>query len=448
MIKRGGTMLSLMIAGAVITSVRAGETPLPSIVILLADDLGYGDLGCFGHPTIRTPNLDRMAADGVKFTQYYAWCYCTPSRAALLLGRLPVRSGLNRVLGASSTGGLPDGETTLAEALKARGYATMCIGKWHLGHHPRFLPTRHGFDHYLGIPYSNDMDRAKEDEPPIPLMRDETIIEQPAVQDTLTRRYTEAALKFIRDHADGARKGQPFFLYLPYTFPHVPLHASPAFRGKSLRGLYGDVVEELDDSVGQILQVLRQEQLAGSTLVVFTSDNGPWLSQKLNAGSAGLFREGKGTTWEGGVRVPCLAWWPGTIAPGRVVQDLASELDLFATCIELAGGRLPANRPYDSQSLVPLFRGTGSGSRYEVFYYYDDQVTAVRQGPWKLHQKTIEAASGQTKSQIQSPPLLFNLAVDPSERFNVALEHPEVVKRLVKVIEAHRARVSPGSPQR
>jgi arylsulfatase A len=306
---------------------------------------------------------------------------------------------------------------------------------------------RHGFDHYLGIPYSNDMDRADQGEPPIPLMRDETVIEQPAVQDTLTRRYTEEALKFIRDHAALARQGQPFFLYLPYTFPHVPLHASPAFRGKSPRGLYGDVVEELDASVGQLLQVLRQEQLAGSTLVVFTSDNGPWLSQKLDAGSAGLLREGKITTWEGGVRVPCLAWWPGTIAPGRVVQDLASELDLFATCIELAGGRLPADRPYDSHSLAPLFRGTGSGSRNEVFYYFDDQVTAVRQGPWKLHQKTIESASGQTKSQIQSPPLLFNLATDPSERFNVALEHPDVVERLTKVIEAHRASVSPGSPQ-
>jgi len=447
MTKLCGSMIGLMIAGAVIPSVWAEATPLPSIVILLADDLGYGDLGCFGHPTIRTPNLDRMATEGVKLTQYYAWCYCTPSRAALLLGRLPVRSGLNRVLGARSTGGIPDGEITLAAALKARGYATMCIGKWHLGHRPQFLPTRHGFDHYLGIPYSNDMNRADLGEPPIPLMRDETVIEQPAVQDTLTRRYTEEALKFIRDHADGARKGQPFFLYLPYTFPHVPLHASPAFRGKSPRGLYGDVVEELDDSVGQILQVLRQEQLAGSTLVVFTSDNGPWLSQELNAGSAGLFREGKGTTWEGGVRVPCLAWWPGTIAPGRVVQDLASELDLFATCIELAGGRLPADRPYDSHSLVPLFRGTGSGSRNEVFYYYDDQVTAVRQGPWKLHQKTYEWASGETKSQIQSPPLLFNLATDPSERFNVAIEHPNVVVRLTKVIEGHRATVSPGSPQ-
>src|SRR5271166_3995050 len=267
-----GSMVCLAIAGAAINSVRAEETPLPSIVILLADDLGYGDLGCFGHPTIRTPNLDRMATEGVKFTQYYAWCYCTPSRAALLLGRLPVRSGLNRVLGARSTGGIPDGEITLAAALKARGYATMCIGKWHLGHHSEFLPTRHGFDHYLGIPYSNDMDRTKEGEPPIPLFRDERIIEQPALQEALTERYTQEAVKFIRDHAAGALQGRPFFLYLPYTFPHVPLHASDSFRGKSPRGLYGDVVEELDDSVGQVLQVLRQEQLAGSTLVVFTSD--------------------------------------------------------------------------------------------------------------------------------------------------------------------------------
>ncbi len=233
--KRRGLMFGLMIAAAAMATARAKEARLPSIVILLADDLGYGDLGCYGHPTIRTPNLDRMAAEGVRFTQYYSWCYCTPSRAALLLGRLPVRSGLNRVLGPKSTGGIPAGEITLAQALKARGYATMCIGKWHLGHLPQFLPTRHGFDHYLGIPYSNDMNRADYGEPPIPLLRDETVIEQPAVQETLTQRYTVEALKFIRDHATLARQGRPFFLYLPYTFPHVPLHAGQSFRGKSPR---------------------------------------------------------------------------------------------------------------------------------------------------------------------------------------------------------------------
>jgi arylsulfatase A-like enzyme len=437
----------IIIALAAFVPAQADPARAPNIVILLADDLGYGDLGCYGHPTIRTPNLDRMAAEGLKFTQYYAWNYCTPSRAALLTGRLPVRSGLNRVLGPKSTGGIADQEITLAQALKKRGYVTMCIGKWHLGHHPRYLPTRHGFDHYFGIPYSNDMDRADVGEPPIPLLRDERTIEQPAVQETLTPRYTEEALKFIRDQASGARQGRPFFLYLPYTFPHVPLHASPAFRGKSPRGLFGDVVEELDGSVGRILQALRDLKLASSTLVIFTSDNGPWLVQGLNAGSAGLFHEGKGTNWEGGVRVPCLAWWPGTIAPGRVVQDLASHLDLFATCVELAGGQLPSDRPLDSHSLVPLLRGTGPGSRDEVFYYYDNQVTAVRQGPWKLHIRTIEAESGLTEFRTYAIPLLFNLATDPSERFNVAVQYPDEIDRLLKLIESHRAKATPGDPQ-
>jgi arylsulfatase A-like enzyme len=440
----GGVAVAL----AALAPAQAGPSRPPNIVILLADDLGYGDLGCYGHPTIRTPNLDRMAAEGLRFTQYYAWCYCTPSRAALLTGRLPVRSGMNRVLGPQSTGGIPDREITLAEALKARGYATTCIGKWHLGHHPRFLPTRHGFDHYFGIPYSNDMDRAEDDEPPIPLVRDETVVEQPAVQETLTPRYTREALKFIHEQAGGGRQGRPFFLYLPYTFPHVPLHASSAFRGKSPRGVYGDVVEELDGSVGQILQALRDLKLADSTLVIFTSDNGPWLAHGFNGGSAGLFREGKLTNWEGGVRVPCLAWWPGTIGPGRVVQDLASELDLFATCLELAGGQLPADRPFDSHSLVPLLHGTAEGPRHEVFYYYDDELTAVRQGPWKLHLKTIDAASGRTEFEVHSPPLLFNVAVDPSERFNMAGRRHDVVQRLMSLIESHRASVTPGEPQR
>jgi arylsulfatase A-like enzyme len=417
------------------------------VVLLLADDLGYGDLTCQGHPTIRTLHLDQMAIEGLRFTQFYAACYCTPSRAALLTGRLPVRSGLNRVLGPKSRGGIPVGEMTLGDALKARGYATSCIGKWHLGSQPGYLPTRHGFDHYLGIPYSNDMDRAREGEPPIPLLRDEMVIEQPAIQESLTRRYTDEALSFIRRQAPSARQGQPFFLYLAYTFPHVPLHAGAEFLGKSPRGLYGDVVEELDESVGQILQTLRSEDLSKSTLVVFTSDNGPWLFQGRDGGSAGLLREGKGTTWEGGVRVPCLAWWPGTIGPGRVVQDLASELDLLATCVELAGGKLPEDRPYDSQSLVPVLRGSGHGSRNEIFYYYDTQVTALRQGPWKLHIKTIEALSGVDKLQDRSPPLLFNLIVDPSERFDVAHEHPDVAARLLKAIEAHRASVAPGIPQ-
>jgi arylsulfatase A len=426
---------------------HAGEVRAPNIVILFADDLGYGDLGCYGHPTIRTPYLDRMAAEGIKFTQYYGASFCTPSRAALLTGRLPIRSGLNRVLNPNSTGGIPDNEITLGEALTAKGYSTMCIGKWHLGHLPQYLPTRHGFDHYFGIPYSNDMDVKKSGNPPIPLMRDETIIEQPAVQETLTMRYTREAIRFIQSQGGQARPGHPFFLYLAYTFPHVPLHASKAFRGKSPRGLYGDVVEEIDWSAGQILARLRDLGLAESTLVFFTSDNGPWLIKGLQGGSAGLLREGKGSTWEGGVRVPCLAWWPGTIAPGRAALDLVSELDVFATCLELAGAKIRDDRPIDGVSLVSLLRGTGPSPRTHVYYYQAAELTAVRSGPWKLHLKTINPASGQDQAQASDPPLLFHLTMDPGEHTNVAREHPDVIEQLLKDIDAHRQVVIPGNPQ-
>ncbi len=428
-------------------SLQAGEPPAPNIVIMIADDLGYGDLGCYGHPTIRTPHLDRMAAEGIKLSQFYAAHLCTPSRAALLTGRLPIRSGLNVVLFPNSTGGIPDGEITLAEALKARGYATLCIGKWHLGHLPAYLPTRHGFDHYFGIPYSNDMVATQKAYPPIPLFRDETIIEQPAVQETLTLRYTREAISFIRNHCATAQP-QPFFLYLAYTFPHIPLHAGKAFRGKSPRGLFGDTVEEIDWSAGQILAALRDEGIAGSTLVVFTSDNGPWLSQKLNGGSAGLLREGKGSTWEGGVRVPCLAWWPGTIAPARTSLDLASELDLFTTCLDLAGAKIPEDRAIDGISLVPLLRGTGPSPRSRLFYYHAAALFAVRRGPWKIHLKTTHPGSGNEKAQAHDPPLLFNLTTDPSEQFNVAGQHPNVVAQLLKEAEDHRRTIKPGPPQR
>jgi arylsulfatase A-like enzyme len=427
-------------------SVAADDARAPNVVILLADDLGYGDLGCYGHPTIRTPHLDQMAAQGIKFSQFYAAHLCTPSRAALLTGRLPIRSGLNVVLYPNSTGGIPDSEITLADALRSRGYATMCIGKWHLGHLPAYLPTRHGFDHYFGVPYSNDMDVKKSGYPPIPLLRDETVIEQPAKQETLTLRYTREALSFIRDHHTAARS-QPFFLYLAYSFPHIPLHAGKAFRGKSPRGLYGDVVEEIDWSVGQILSALRDAGLAESTLVFFTSDNGPWLIQQLHGGSAGLLREGKGSTWEGGMRVPCLAWWPGTIPPGRIALDVASSLDLFPTCLELAGAKIAEDRPYDGVSLARLLRGTGPASRTDVYYYHADELFAVRHGPWKLHLKTIHPAAGEKKPRAHNPPLLFNLALDPSERLNVAAQHPDLIQQFLKIVENHRQEVKPGTPQ-
>ena len=437
--------LAFLAAGTV--SAPSADLPAPNLVIMVADDLGYGDLGCYGHPTIRTPNLDRMAAEGLKFTQYYGMPVCTPSRAALLTGRLPIRSGLNRVLFPNSTGGIPDAEITLAEALKTRGYATMCVGKWHLGHLPQFLPTRHGFDHYFGIPYSNDMDSPKVRYPPIPLMRDASIIEQPANQDTLTLRYTREAMRFIHDQSASARQGHPFFLYVPYTFPHIPLHASKAFRGKSPRGLYGDVVEELDWSVGQILATIRDQGLAESTLVVFTSDNGPWLVKKQQGGSAGLLRDGKGTTWEGGVRVPCLAWWPGTITPGRVVQDLATAMDWFATGLDLAGAPVPADRPIDGFSLGSVLHGTRSSPREFVYYYSDTKLMAVRRGPWKLHLETVEPAADATKTRGHDLPQLFNLAIDPSERFNVATQNPEVVRQILADVAAHQRDLKPGKPQ-
>ncbi len=347
-----------LVGGRCVGATRDAAFPeKPNLVILFADDLGYGDLGCFGHPSIRTPHLDRMAAEGMKLTQFYvAAPVCTPSRSALLTGRLPIRNGMygqrRRVFYPDSTGGLPDEELTLAELLRQRGYATACIGKWHLGHLPQYLPTRHGFDCYFGLPYSNDMQNVRQGHPPLPLMRNEEIIEQPVDQFTLTRRYTEEAVNFVRNS-----KEKPFFLYLAYTFPHVPLYASKDFRGRSRRGLYGDVVEELDWSVGVILQMLREEGLAERTLVFFTSDNGPWLIQRLNGGSAGLLRDGKGSTFEGGMRVPAIAWWPGTIAPGQVSMELACSMDLFTTGLKLAGAEVPSDRIIDGVDMTPIFRG-------------------------------------------------------------------------------------------
>jgi arylsulfatase A-like enzyme len=438
----GGILVCLMTTMVA----QSAEVRPPNFVIILADDLGYGDLGCYGHPTIRTPHLDQMAAEGVKFTQYYAAPVCTPSRAALLTGRFPIRSGLNHVLFPTSTGGIPDDEVTLAQALKAHGYATVCIGKWHLGHLPRYLPRRHGFDHYFGVPYINDMDVKKSGHPPIPLLRDETVIEQPAVQDSLTLRYTREALRWIQGGRVETGRRRPFLLYVAYNSVHVPLHAGKAFRGKSPRGLYGDAVEEIDWSVGQIMAAIREEGLAESTMVFFTSDNGPWLTQGSHGGSAGLLLEGKGSTWEGGVRVPCLAWWPGTIAQGRVALELVSELDLFPTCLELAGLATPGERPLDGVSFATVLRSTGPSLRSHVYHYLGVELMAVRSGPWKLHLKTVNPGSGQARPQVHNPPLLFNLMVDPSERTNVADQHPDVIRQILNDVDAHRQSVKPRHP--
>ncbi|MBX3413718.1 MAG: sulfatase [Pirellulales bacterium] len=450
-------LASLIVLGSIISvPCFADDKTLPNIVVIFTDDMGYGDLGCYGHPTIRTPQLDQMAAEGLRFTQFYSCApVCTPSRAGLLTGRLPIRSGLcsskRRVLFPDSTGGLPDEEITLAEALSAHGYQTICIGKWHLGHQPSYLPTKHGFDHYFGIPYSNDMSAATNaagklrNWPPLPLIRDLETIETEPDQGKLTERYTEEAIRFINEATTPENRERPFFLYLPHTMPHVPVFASERFAGQSPRGLYGDVIETIDWSTGEILRTLREKGLADNTLVFFTSDNGPWLSQKMRGGSAGLLRGGKGSTWEGGQRVPGIAWWPGRVKPATT-QAIASNLDLFPTCLALAGVPAPSDRPLDGLDITPVLDGDPSGPRTVFLYYRDDEPFALRKGPWKIHVKS-QAGYGQVKPDLHDPPLLFHLDHDPSETVDVAKEHPEVVKDLLDELARHKAAIEPGKPQ-
>ncbi|MCY4158939.1 MAG: sulfatase [Bacteroidetes bacterium] len=414
----------------------------PNFVIIFTDDMGYGDVGIYGHPTIRTPHLDRMAAEGVRFTQFYTGSFvCTPSRAALLTGRLPVRSGMAheriRVLFPPSKGGIPEEEVTIAEALKSVGYATAAIGKWHLGHVSGHFPTDHGFDEYFGIPYSNDMMPTPglkgriQTYPPLPLMRGTDIIEVNPDQRFLTRRYTEESISFIRNNTD-----TPFFLYLPHSMPHVPLFASDEFEGKSTRGIYGDVIEEIDWSVGQILDVLRETGLDRKTLVIFTSDNGPWLTEGLEGGTAGLLRDGKGTTWEGGMRVPAIAWWPGTILSGHTTQALGTTMDLLPTLLTLAGTEIPTDRIMDGVDLMPVLQDPVANVREKVYYYRGIQLWAARKGPWKLHYITQSAYVGD-QPVVHNPPLLYDLERDPRERFNVAAEEPEVILEIQAMVDQH-----------
>jgi len=420
------------------------ESDRPNIIIIFTDDMGYGDVGVYGHPTIRTPHLDRMAEEGMKFTQFYsAASVCTPSRAGLLTGRLPVRSGMMskelRVLFPFSAKGLPQKEITIAEALKNEGYSTAAVGKWHLGHQSPYLPTDHGFASYFGIPYSNDMDHSGM--PPTPLMEDEEIIEQPADQTTLTKRYTERSISFIRDN-----RQQPFFLYLAHTFPHIPLYASEDFRGSSSRGLYGDVIEEIDWSTGQILNELAILGLAENTLVFFTSDNGPWLTEDQEGGSAGLLKDGKGTTWEGGMRVPALAWWPGTVPAGEVSQALGTTMDLFTTSIELANAEIPDDRIIDGVNLMPVLTGKTDQVREMIYYYRSEDLYAVRWGPWKMHFITQSSYVGD-EPVLHDPPELYHLEIDPSERFNIADEHPEVLSEMMELVKQHKSHLVRGDDQ-
>ncbi len=437
---------------------EAAMSSRPNFVIIFTDDMGYGDLGVYGHPSIKTPHLDNMAAEGQKWTSFYAAAnVCTPSRAALLTGRYPIRSGMcgdnRRVLFPDSDGGLPQHELTIAKALKSAGYNTAAIGKWHLGHLPQYLPTSHGFDSYFGIPYSNDMDGVELEEGidefrdprieyfQVPLMRNEEIIERPADQNTITKRYTEEAVKFITDN-----KEKPFFLYLAHSLPHVPLFASEAFKGTSERGLYGDVVEEIDWSVGQIIETLKKEGLDKNTFVVFTSDNGPWAVFNEQAGSSGPFYGAKGISYEGGVREPAIFWWPGRIKPA-VVSKIGSTLDLLPTISSLAGVRLPDDRVYDGIDLSAVLRGENSSPRNELIYYHGTKIFAARKGDFKLYFYSGNQIGFPAKLKKLESLQLYNLAHDPAEKYELAAQHSDVVEDIKRMVEAHQAGMVPAPSQ-
>ena len=432
-------------------AVRA-ETRPPNVILILADDLGYGDIGPFGSRTNRTPNLDRMAAEGMRLTSFYAAPVCTPSRAQILTGCYAKRVSLPNVLFPKSPDGLSSQEQTVADLLRQRGYATMVIGKWHVGDHPDFLPTRHGFDHYFGLPYSNDMGPneaaatatnapvKKSQTPPLPLIRDDRVIEtvNGRGQDSLTERYTDEAVKFIRDH-----QKQPFFLYLPHTAVHTPIHPGDKFRGRNGTP-FNDWVEELDASAGRVLDTVRQTGLADRTLVIFTSDNGPWLPQGTNAGVAGPLRGGKGSTWEGGVREPTIAWWPGRVPAGTSCDAVAANFDFLPTFVKLAGGSLPADRKLDGQDIFPLLFGQTKTSPHEAFYYFNgSRLQAVRSGPWKL---SVVARAGELPTATTPfVPHLYNLDTEIGERTDVAAQNPEVVRRLAQLVAGMEADLGAGT---
>jgi arylsulfatase len=444
----------------------AAQTRLPNIVILFTDDQGYADVGVFGAKGFETPNLDRLAAEGAVFRNFHvAQPVCSASRCGLLTGCYPNRLGIHGALGPRSAVGISSNETTLAQLVKQRGYATAVYGKWHLGDAPVFLPTRHGFDEYFGLPYSNDMwplhpdlvklppdaDARKRGYPDLPLIEGERAVIPKVThedQNQLTTWYTERAVKFIERNRE-----RPFLLYVAHNMPHVPLHVSDKFRGKTERGLYGDVIEEIDWSVGQILEALKRWHLDENTWVIFASDNGPWLSYGNHSGSALPLREGKGTTWEGGTRVPCIMRWPGKIPAGTDTMDMLMTIDLFPTIGNVVGAKLPSHR-IDGLDVWPLIsRQPGATNPHAGywFYYESNQLQSVVSGDgrWKLQlPHTYRTMAGQPQGHDGTPgpyrdrrieqAELYDLANDIGEETDVAARHPEVVKQLEGVAEAAR----------
>jgi len=421
----------------------------PNVILIITDDQGWVDLGSYGSDNLFTPHLDNLAINGLRFTDFYSVAAsCSPSRAAFLTGMYPQRVGLPNVLMPQSKRGLHLQERTLAEMLKELGYATAIFGKWHLGHDSLHLPLSHGFDEYFGIPYSNDMtpDAIKNpnpyarQHPPIPLVEGFSTIESEPDQSLLTQQYTERALAFIE-----ANRENPFFLYMPHTFPHVPLFVSDPFKGRSGAGLYGDVIMEIDWSVGQIMETLYQHGLTQNTLVIFSSDNGPWLIKGTHSGQVGPLREGKGTTFEGGHRVPMIMSWQGVITPG-VTNAVSSSMDIMPTIAEI--NQAPSGPfPFDGQSLMGVISG-GVSPHEALFFYHIYELQAVRSGPWKLHvphrYRTIDEATMSTPtfqgaySQDSIPLSLFHLESDIGESINLASTHPDIVNQLMGYLDEMR----------
>jgi len=432
----------------------------PNIVMIFIDDQGYADLGCFGAKGFETPNIDKMAKEGMRFTDFHvSQAVCSASRAALLTGCYSNRVDILGALNPKANHGISDNEILISEMLKEQGYATGCVGKWHLGHHKRFLPLQHGFDEYLGLPYSNDMwpvdfdgkpiteGWRKREYPQLPLIDgNEKVAEIRTLgdQDTLTTRYTERAVSFIERNADG-----PFFLYLAHSMVHVPLGVSDKFRGKSEQGMYGDVMMEVDWSVGEVLKALKRQGVDKDTLVIYISDNGPWLNFGNHAGSAEPLREGKGGMWEGGARVPCIMRWPGQIPEGKRCDKLAATLDVLPTVAGITGANLPGNK-IDGVDILPLMRGEkGAEPRDHFFYYYRRELQCVRQGKWKLHFPHNYRSYDGVEPGMDGHPgpyakgrtglELYDLDSDVGEQNDVAAKHPEVVERLNRLADGIRA---------